>query len=637
MSGLGFHAPALAWLLLLVVPLVLLYFLKLRRPRREVPSLVLWQQVIQDRRVNAPFQRFKRNLLFWLQLLLLLLLILAALQPFLGGSDRAVDRLPVLIDCSASMGARDQADGRTRLEVARDRVRARIDALHGDQAICLIAFGRNARRLTGFTRDRRELLDALGALVVEDVASDPVDALRMAAALARTEPFEKAILFTDGNLPEQVDVDRSFALELELLPEAGPNLGITALNARRVDAPMNAGREQDAAPQWRVFVSVEGRNVTSATALLTVRVNGKVVASTTITVTGGSPRETEFLVGGDQEADLHVKLDVDGFDALESDNEAWLSLTRPQPLEVWSAPDRAATAHALQALPDLHLENTGEASARPRDLIIVSQPETKTLPGRVIFHLGGPPGALQGLIQIGPGESRVVDRDRVAPLLQYVDLNDLVILARVAYAPGKSEADLENLGYRVLVHGHEGPLLLENRERNQVHYHLLFPLDRSTLPYRVSFPVLLTNLVNEARREAGLLNAQAIPTGILPALETRPDSTYQVEAPDQSTRRESSDPTGLLAGIPAPHVGVYHVTGPDLDRRIGAALLSPFETGLTRIHELRFREALTTPVAATPTRPERPLWPLLALLALGVLIVEWWVYHRGGRGRASPQ
>ena len=299
MSGLGFHAPALAWLLLLVAPLVLLYFLKLRRPRREVPSLVLWQQVIQDRRVNAPFQRFKRNLLFWLQLLLLLLLILAALQPFLGGSDRAVDRLPVLIDCSASMGARDQADGRTRLEVARDRVRARIDALHGDQAICLIAFGRNAQRLTGFTRDRRELLDALGALVVEDVASDPVDALRMAAALARTEPFEKVILFTDGNLPEQVDVDRSFTLELELLPEAGPNLGITALNARRVDATT-----------WRVFVSVEGRNVTSATALLTVRVNGKVVASTTITVSGGSPRETEFLVGGDQEADLHVKLDV---------------------------------------------------------------------------------------------------------------------------------------------------------------------------------------------------------------------------------------------------------------------------------------------------------------------------------------
>ena len=219
-------------------------------------------------------------------------------------------------------------------------------------------------------------------------------------------------------------------------------------------------------------------------------------------------------------------------------------LARPRPLEVWSAPDRAATAHALQALPDLHLENTGEAAARPRDLIIVSQPETKTLPGRVIFHLGGLPEALQGLIQIGPGESRVVDWDRVAPLLQYVDLYDLVILSRVAYAPGKSVSDLENLGYRVLVHGHQGPLLLENRERNQVHYHLLFPLDRSTLPYRVSFPVLLTNLVNEARHEAGLLHAQAVPTGILPALETRPDCTFTIQAPDQSTRRESSDANG---------------------------------------------------------------------------------------------
>ena len=83
LSSLGFHALGSAWLFALIAPLVLFYFLKLKRPRLTVPSLVLWRQVVQDKRVNSPFQRFKRNLLLLLQLLLLILLVTAALQPFL--------------------------------------------------------------------------------------------------------------------------------------------------------------------------------------------------------------------------------------------------------------------------------------------------------------------------------------------------------------------------------------------------------------------------------------------------------------------------------------------------------------------------------------------------------------------------
>src|SRR5215210_4200252 len=94
-----FTALSSAWLLLLLVPLVAFYFLKLKRPRQVIPSLVLWRQVLDDQRVNSPFQRFKRNLLLLLQLLLLALLILAAMQPLLRRAAGGSQRLPVLIDC----------------------------------------------------------------------------------------------------------------------------------------------------------------------------------------------------------------------------------------------------------------------------------------------------------------------------------------------------------------------------------------------------------------------------------------------------------------------------------------------------------------------------------------------------------
>ena len=90
MSWPVFSALINAWWFLLLVPLIIFYFLKLRRPRFEIPSLALWRQVISDQRVNSPFQKFKRNLLLLLQILLLCSLIMGAMQPYLStGAERA--------------------------------------------------------------------------------------------------------------------------------------------------------------------------------------------------------------------------------------------------------------------------------------------------------------------------------------------------------------------------------------------------------------------------------------------------------------------------------------------------------------------------------------------------------------------
>src|SRR5260221_998438 len=229
----GFTSLGNAWLFALLVPLIAFYFLKLKRPRVAIPSLVLWRQVLNDQRVNSPFQRFKRNLLLLLQILVLALLALAAMQPFLRREAARAHRLPVLIDVSASMGALDRAHGNSRLDEVKRRLRERIDALLPDQEMCLVAFGKTARRLTPFTNNHRELREALDGLAVEDVPSDIEEALRLAQALGRTEPFDKVLLLSDGNLPTQANFELPFQIDFEKTAPGGSNFGIVALNARR--------------------------------------------------------------------------------------------------------------------------------------------------------------------------------------------------------------------------------------------------------------------------------------------------------------------------------------------------------------------------------------------------------------------
>src|SRR5262245_51130429 len=142
----GFTSLTSAALFALLIPIVVFYFLKLKRPRMEIPSLALWRQVISDQRVNAPFQRFKRNLLLLLQIMLLCLLALAAMQPYWRGNLDKANYLPVLIDTSASMGAIDEGTGKTRLDLAKAEVDRLIEGLLPGQKLSLLSVGSTARR-----------------------------------------------------------------------------------------------------------------------------------------------------------------------------------------------------------------------------------------------------------------------------------------------------------------------------------------------------------------------------------------------------------------------------------------------------------------------------------------------------------
>ena len=138
-------------------------------------------------------------------------------------------------------------------------------------------------------------------------------------------------------------------------------------------------------------------------------------------------------------------------------------------------------------------------------------------------------------------------------------------------------------------------------------------------------------------RHASLSEVTSAPTGVLPPIHVDADREYTVRSPQGDEVQLTSTATGLLTGAPAGSVGRYDVLdGSDVVASVGTGLLSPLETRLTAVEELKFTElnVETSQAEASLLATDQPLWWLLALAAFFVLLVEWWYFQRV-RGAAA--
>ena len=625
----------MALLFLLLIPLIIFYFLKLKRPRMEIASLALWRQVINDNRVNSPFQKFKRNLLLLLQVLLLCLLALAAMQPFMRGNVERAEYLPILIDCSASMAAVDEETGTSRLDLAKEQVREIIEGLLPGQQLTLIEVTSTARRLTEFTDNKPVLLDELDKLEVTEVPSRLEDGLQLAQALTRTFAIDKVRLYSDGNLPTRpnsqgeplaiVDFDLSYDLEFYQIPAAGANIGISALNARRASVD-----------SWDVFARIERAEAASSAAEVQLYKNGEPLGAPEVVILAGDDRSQRivFSVKADESARLEARLTPDGHDSLASDNAAYLDLPVGRELIVYCSPELATYRHSLNALEGIVIDpnDEGEALLNSYDLLVSNSEDDLTRDATTYLFVGVIPEDIASLVSIEFNLAEVVDWKRDAPLLQHVQLKEVQISDLPIRAEGVEDGDFEELGYELLCYGNEGPLIVRKRDGPKLYYYLLFHTDRSTLPYRVGFPILVQNAVNIALQQAALSELRAVKTGILPPLELQPNETITVIGPDGAESSHTTDENGVLLGVAAMAVGEYEVRrgGTTIDR-IGTGLLNSTETSLFGVSELQFREV---PIEAESERlqADKPLWSTLALAAFFMLLVEWWYFQKRPSG-----
>lgn len=624
----GFSALINAWWFLLLVPLIIFYFLKLRRPRVDMPSLALWRQVISDQRVNSPFQKFKRNLLLLFQILLLCCLVLGAMQPYLSSGAQHAQYLPVLIDTSASMGALDVAGGKSRLDEAKEKVGKLIDDLLPDQRLCLIAVHSTARKLTDFTDNKRLLREALAQLQVNHVSSRLEDGFRLAQALSRAFPIDSVMLLSDGNVPADVEFELPFKLNYQRLDYGGPNAGIVDFNARRSKTG------------WDVFARIEGtkqpdgaKGPPTAKMLCEYQLlqNGQSIKQESVSIDYGKAERLVFKISTDIAVSLELRLTPDSFDSLASDNVAYLNLPKPRPLAVYCPENMESFRNALATIPDINLYPGGESTPAAVDLKFADGPISTGPPSRVAFNVGYVPDVLAPLLEVEPGLVEIVDWQRTAPLLQHVQLLDVQIGDQPKLSKGASERDFELAGYEILAQSRTGPLILEKPSEAGTEFQFVFHPDRSSLVYRVGFPILIQNATQVALQRAALSEAKSSPTGSLPPQKLLPDTEYKVTGPQGFSQTGKSDGNGILSGIEAPYVGLYEVAGAAEPISVGVSLMASGESSLLSVEKLNFPE-VSVSASETAVKSDQPLWGWLAAAGLTLLAIEWWYFQKKPSG-----
>lgn len=638
------------WTALGLVPpaIVALYFLKLRRQPLLVPSTYLWRRTVEDLHVNSLWQKLRRSLLLLLQLLLIALVMLALLRPSWEASQLVGGRYIFLIDNSASMSSIDVEP--SRLAEAKRRVLQLVDQMNSDDVAMVISFADGSQVAQSFTHNRHELRRAVESIGPTDRPTSIVEALRAAAGLANpgrsaTEAKDvpvadalpaKLFILSDGKFPDVTDFSLG-NLEPTFVSIGDPESGNAAITA------LGTSRRENKPEQRQVFARVENFSGQAIAGELTLHHEAALLDAQAIDLEAGQSRGITFDLTDDLRGAVELRFAVSsGVNQLSLDDRAFLALDEPRRaalLVVTSGNEplrRALQTSRAEEMAEVRLESpaflaTDEykalAASGRLDLIVFDRCTPAEAPAANAWYIGAlPPGKgwTAGEKQAAP---QILDTDTSHPLMQLVELADVLVAEGTPLVPPKP--------HRVLIECTAGPLLAiapRDAFEDLVLGIELIGVDGvgTNWPVRLSFPVFAMNLLEYFGPSRQQQAAETVRPGAVVAVPVENGAARVAIVDPAGERTElARGPGNQLYYSGTDRIGVYTVEDGPRRRQFAVNLLDPAESDIRPRPEGSIQLGYTQVQGERTWRPgRRELWRWLALGALVLVVVEWYVYNR---------
>jgi len=591
--GLLSSAGAIGLMAAVAVSIGLLYLIRPRRHRITVASMLLWQRVAATGHVRKRRWRWLLSLLLALAIGLCLVLALTDLK--LPALELAAQRFVMVLDNSASMGART-GDGRTRWQHALDASRRMIQQTgQGAEVMLLDTAGRAP--LSGFL-PARLAVERLDRLTLSPEARTRVPPLPSGTDITR------AHLFTDGvgvgDVPETMTVHSVF--------DSADNVGITAFTARPLPADPT---------RYSAFLQITNGAEADKRVLLEVVGATGFRVERQLNVAGASTVNLTLDVSGLEQGPLRARIAAPG-DAFDLDDTAYAVVSAHRVRRVVLVTrGNAVLEGSLRSLPGIALTVRSpslKSELPPADAYVFDgdAPRDPPAAGALLFRPSA--AAWLGIRWKALAPAVVTGWDDSDPLTAGVDWAS--VRPRNAFVGhGATGASMVTAG---TAHDAEagGALIMAGRARSPW-IAVGFSPEDSSFPLQPGFPIFLGNALNRLIESPGVethgLGYIEVP---LPGARVTEGGRVQVAA----TTTES----GTLFDASRP--GVYVV---DDGRKQLVVIANAIDPLLPQINRRSLRsEGGPAEAIQVPRRNWPEPWVWLLALAFCLLAFEWAAFSR---------
>ncbi len=578
--------PAGAWALLSLAIITALYLLKRQSVRMQAPSLLLWRSAMQEQTASRPFQKLKKNILYFLQILLALLLSASLMRPAVGGGMQG--ETVFIFDLSASMQTRE--NGETRLESAQQKALALLDGMHAGDCVTVLSAGAQVRQTITRCSDAAQVRAAVQRLEAENGTADLTGAVSLAKAMARDIPGLNVIVFSDTFAGDE-------GVQVVRVGTPQDNCALLGLSCTQEGQAFARVANYGAAAEITLECYADGRLCDMAVLTLAEGENASAILQT----------PEEFMV---------LRVVIAGEDALVLDNERYYVRTEESGYSAVLCNENVFLEKALKLRTDITvLRTTAEESTAIEniDLYIYDGALPETLPDIGAVLAVNPQAQVRGISCEEEKEPSGVLRASADASMQ--SLTQHLLLETIAL---RSFTPLTG-GQSVLLQG--GDTLLAVQQDAQGRTAVLgFDLHDSNLPLKADFPVLMQNLLSyllpQLRQEIGQVSCGDVLTLMEDA---RAQTSYVLSPAGQKMP---------LDALTTNEQGVYTLVRQYAD---GGERRAQFAVhGAESEYDVRVVGAQGSASIAQQTRSaagrELTSWVLLAFLTL--LLVEWGVSRR---------
>lgn len=631
----NFLVPSALWWLLLIPCVILLYFLKLKRQEYVFSSTLLWQKVVNDMRVNSPFQKLKNNLLLYLQILILLLTILALARPFLSQQALQGRNIVLLIDTSLSMKTKDE-DGSSRLAHAKKKALEMMNDLNSDDRMMVITFDSHAQIVQTFTHVKTKLSASINRIKAVDTHTNIIEALDIAKAMVNKISSPSIYILTDGRIEGfQKHVDSYMQNKDPVLPQivicgqSSSNVAITAFDVQK-------NQKND---YYQAFVQLQNFGISNIEVIVELHINGQAKEENMrlVELGGGDVRgvllENLEIPTGIVKAKVVVER---GNDYLSEDNEAWFivppSLKKKVCLvttgnfilkKVLESHDENMLTLSMEEYEDESKKQ--DSVLRKYDIIVFDKQQPKRIfpgVGNIFFECVPREKDItnSGVLNNEYG-FKVVDQNSLHPIMRFMDMRKFHFGSIMDITwPDDTTPLLEVEGHMII-----GLIKRQNA------YSLVIGCDiyQSGWPFDPTFPVFIANAISWYKN---IHNQPNIITSDIARVQFF-ESVQRVKISCNGNHVNQQEIEANSVRFPhTKQLGIYEFSGFDHEgnlvetRHIATNIFSLDESNVIPIKEFKIkkqnvasREFLTI---------NREIWAYLLLIAFFIVLAEWFLFHR---------